>query len=177
MRTASGRGASPATLVRRGAPRVALLVLLWWALVAGYAGSWFVGAFAIAGAAAASLLLSPGGWRWSLVGALRFVPFFAYQSLVGSVDVAARALRPRLPLEPALLDYTLRLPENHARVFMADTISLLPGTLSAALKGRQLRVHTLTQGPEVLENLHELESRVAALFALELLPEDESEGQ
>ncbi|HSL00792.1 MAG TPA: Na+/H+ antiporter subunit E [Rubrobacteraceae bacterium] len=173
MRTRRGDAASPATLARRAVLRGALLALLWWALVGGDAGSWLVGAPAIVGATAASLLLSPGGWRWTPGGVLRFVPFFVYQSLVGGLDVALRALDPRLPLQPTLLDYKLRLPESPARVFMADTISLLPGTLSAVLEGRDLRVHTLTQGPEVLDNLRELERRVAALFGLELLPEDE----
>lgn len=133
-----------------------------------------IGVPAVVGATAASLLLLPaGGWRWTAGGIVRFVPFFLYQSLAGGIDVALRALHPRLPLEPTILDYKLRLPENPARVFMADTISLLPGTLSAALEDRELRVHTLTQGPEVLENLRELERRVAALFGLELLPEEE----
>jgi multicomponent Na+:H+ antiporter subunit E len=175
MRTAPGHGASLATLARRAGVRGTVMTLLWWILVGGDAGSWVIGAPAVAGATAASLALSPGGWRWTSAGVLQFVPFFVYQSLVGSVDVALRALNPRLPLQPALLDYTLRLPENHARVFMADTVSLLPGTLSAALEDRHLRVHTLTQGPEVLENLRELERRVAALFALELIHRDETE--
>ncbi len=157
----------------RAAPRAALLALLWWVLTGGDAGSWLIGAPVIVGATVASLALLPaGGWRWSPAGVLRFVPFFLWQSLVGSVDVALRALRPGLPLHPTLLDYELRLPEKPARVFMANTISLLPGTLSAELEGRRLRVHTLTQGPEVLENLRKLELRVSALFGLGPLSEE-----
>jgi multicomponent Na+:H+ antiporter subunit E len=62
----------------------------------------------------------------------------------------------------------LRLPPGSARTLFIAVISLLPGTLSAELEGRRLRVHTLIQDPAVLENLRELEIRVAALFGLEL---------
>ncbi|HSK86317.1 MAG TPA: Na+/H+ antiporter subunit E [Rubrobacter sp.] len=157
------------TLLRRAAPRVVLLALLWWVLTGGETDSWLVGSFTIAGALIVSLALLPaGGWRWTLTGVGRFVPFFLWQSLVGGLDVALRALRPARPLDPAFLEYPLGLPSDPARVFMANTVSLLPGTLSAELEGQRLRVHTLTENPKVLENLRELESRVAGLFGLEL---------
>ncbi len=169
MKATPRRGMSAGTLLRRAAPRIVSLVLLWLVLTDGVAGSWLVGAPVIAGAVILSLALLPTrGWRWTPGGVVGFIPFFIRQSLSGGVDVALRALRPGRPLHPTLLDYTLRLPENPARVFMANVISLLPGTLSAEMEGRRLRVHTLTQDPEVLENLRELEIRVAALFGLEL---------
>ncbi len=169
MKATPRRGASAGTLLRRAAPRIVPLVLVWWVLSSGDAGSWLIGAPVITGAVIVNLALLPArGWRWTPGGVVRFVPFFLRQSLSGGVDVALRALRPSRPLHPTLLDYTLRLPENPARVFMVSVISLLPGTLSAELEGRHLRVHTLIQGPAVLENLRELEIRVAALFGLEL---------
>ncbi len=169
------RGMSAGTLLRRAALKIVPLVLLWWALSGGDAGSWLIGAPAIAGAVIVSLVLLPArDWRWTPAGIVRFIPFFLRQSLGGGLDVALRALRPARPLYPAFLDYTLRLPENSARVFMSNVISLLPGTLSAEMEGRYLRVHTLTQDPEVFENLRELEIRVAALFGVELTPQEDA---
>ena len=175
MTAIHGRGVSAATLLCRTLP----LVLLWWVLSGGDAGSWLIGVPVILGATVLGLALRPsGGWRWTLTGAVRFVPFFLRQSLGGGVDVALRALRPGRPLHPAFVDYELRLAENPARVFMANVISLLPGTLSAQLEGRRLRVHTLTRGQEVPDDLQDLESRVAALFGLELTaPEEAGEAK
>lgn len=155
----------------RALPRAALLALLWWVLTGGSAESWLFGIPLIIGSTLASLALLPAGhrvWTPSLAGAARFVPFFAWQSLAGGSDVALRALRPSLPLDPDFVDYEIRLPEGPPRVFMANVTSLLPGTLGAELEGRRLLVHTLSRGPEVLENLEETEDRVAGLFGIEL---------
>ena len=162
MRAELRRDTPRGLLVRRIAPRVALLALLWWALNGDNAGSWWVGAPAIAAAA-----LSPrAGPSPTLLGTLRFVPFFLRQSLVGGADVALRALRPSLPLAPDFLEYRLRLPMGPPSAVMAATVSLLPGTLTAEIREGTLRVHTLTEGQAVERDLRELEFRVAGLFGL-----------
>lgn len=171
MRAEHRRGTPRGLLVRRIAPRAILLALLWWALTGGNVGSWWVGAPAIAAAALVGVALSPGaGPRPTLLGILRFVPFFLRQSLVGGTDVALRALRPNLPLAPAFLDYRLTLPGGPAAAVMAATVSLLPGTLTAELGENNLRVHTLTEGRAVERDLRELELRVAGLFGLDMEP-------
>jgi multicomponent Na+:H+ antiporter subunit E len=151
--------------------RVALLAGLWWILTGGELRSWIFGVPAVAAAAYLSLKLAPagGGWRWTAGGVARFVPFFLWQSLSGGVDVAWRAFRPDMPLEPDLIEYEWRLAHAPARVFMAGTVSLLPGTLSAELGDRVLRVHTLVRGPRASEGLERLEERVAALFGVEMV--------
>lgn len=95
-----------------------------------------------------------------------FAPFFLVQSLRGGVDVARRALHPRLPLNPCLVRYPLCLEEVPAQVFMANVVSLLPGTLSADLEDSVLTVHALDCALPVTEQLQALESRVARLFGL-----------
>ncbi|MDQ3315904.1 MAG: Na+/H+ antiporter subunit E [Actinomycetota bacterium] len=116
MRAELRRDTPRGLLVRRIAPRVALLALLWWALNGDNAGSWWVGAPAIAAAALVGVALSPrAGPSPTLLGTLRFVPFFLRQSLVGGADVALRALRPSLPLAPDFLEYRLRLPMGPPR--------------------------------------------------------------
>ncbi|MGA9819917.1 MAG: hypothetical protein WBQ54_23770, partial [Pseudolabrys sp.] len=42
------------------------------------------------------------------------VPGFLYQSIVAGVDVALRALNPRLPLQPGFVIYPMRLPPSAA---------------------------------------------------------------
>jgi len=142
---------------------------MWWVLTEGVVASWVVGVPVVVLAVVVSGALQPPG-RWSVSGIIRFIPFFLWHSLRGGMDVAARALHPRLPITPALVDRPWCLPPGLPRVLMANTVSLLPGTLSAELNDRCLRVHVLDhKGPYAAE-LRLIETRVAALFGLQ--PDD-----
>jgi multicomponent Na+:H+ antiporter subunit E len=136
--------------------------------------SWLVGAPVVVFAALASGALLPGV-SWSLPGIVRFVPFFLWHSLHGGVDVARRALHPRLPIAPGLLDHRWRLPPGLPRVFMANTVSMLPGTLSAELDEEFLRVHVLDQTGTFASELALIEARVARLFGLHLVADGSEE--
>lgn len=145
--------------------RVVLFALVWWILANGAMDSWGVGVPVVLVAAGISVALLPPV-SWSLIGVLRFVPFFLWRSLRGGVDVAWRALHPRLPISPTLFDYRLRLPPGLPRVFMANTVSLLPGTLSAELDDALLRIHVLDESGDFANELEALENQVAGVFGL-----------
>lgn len=104
----------------------------------------------------------------SLIGWLRFIPFFIGQSLKGGLDVAWRALHPTLPIAPRLVDYPLRLSSEEAQVFMTNITSLLPGTLGARLKDDCLQVHVLDGHGDFRTELGALEEKVATLFRIRL---------
>lgn len=145
--------------------RLAVYLLLWWALAGGSTAAWSIGAAAVGLALlAACLLPPPTPWRMTLGGAAGFVPYFCLQSLRGGIDVARRAFSPGRPLDPGLLTYPLSLPPGPARIFLLNVISLLPGTLSAELMDRQLVVHVLDR--KLDPKLERLEQHVAALFGL-----------
>jgi multicomponent Na+:H+ antiporter subunit E len=157
-------------MMLRVSARAAVLALFWWVLTGGNLESWVVGAPVVLLATVSSLLLSRRvRHHWRLTGLIGFVPFFFWRSFCGSIDVARRALLPKVLLEPAFMDYSLSLPDGVPRLFMANVVSLLPGTLSAELLGDCLKVHVLDDTAEVCEQLQSLESRVAGLFALEPL--------
>lgn len=157
------------TQLRRGVPRATGFTLLWAILTGLHPTAWGVGIPAVLIATGVSLLLLPSHhWHWHLGGLARFLPFFVWQSIRGSIDVARRALHPRCPLTPQLVAYPLRLPEGPSRIFLANTVSLLPGTLTADLEGGSLRVHTLDSSMPTHHNLQVLERRIADLFGLPL---------
>ena len=158
---------------RRLGFRTLLFALLWWILTEGTMNSWMVGAPVVLLAALASRALLPGA-SWSLTGIVRFVPFFLWRSLYGGVDVARRALHPQLQISPGLFDHRWRLPPGLPRVFMANTVSLLPGTLSAVLDEKYLRIHILDKTGDFSSELSVIEARVAGLFGLNLVA-DKSE--
>lgn len=145
--------------------RLAGFALIWGVLTGGAADTWPAGSLAVATAALVSLALRPPRpWRMRLGGAVRFVPFFFRQSLRGGLDVARRAFSPGLPLNPVLVEHPLRLPPGTARIFLLNTVSLLPGTLSADLRGDLLVVHGLDAELPLAADLRRLEALVADLF-------------
>jgi multicomponent Na+:H+ antiporter subunit E len=154
--------------------RTLLFALLWWILTQGAINSWLVGAPVVVLAVLASGWLLPA-IPWSLSGIVGFVAFFLWRSLYGGVDVARRALHPKLPISPILFDYRWRLPPGLPRVFMANTVSLLPGTLSAELGEEHLCVHVLDQSGDFISELSVVEERVASLFGLSLAADEREE--
>ncbi|MDP1647453.1 MAG: Na+/H+ antiporter subunit E [Rubrivivax sp.] len=144
------------------------IALLWWALAGG--GAWAFGAAVIVLAVAASLALQPTPRvRISLPALFPFLTFFALRSVHAGFDVARRALSPRLPIAPSLVDLRLRLPPGPSRVFLADIMSLLPGTLSADLVDDRLRLHVLDTRLPTEQGLRAAEAVVAALFGQTLI--------
>ncbi len=148
-----------------GLYRFPLFVLVWLGLTEGDLKAWGLGLVVAVLAAWASLAL-PGArpWRWKLPGLLAFIPFFLWHSLRGGVDVARRAYLPRLPLDPALVEHPLRLPDGPSRIFLVNTVNLLPGTLSAELRGNLAVIHMLDASLPAIRELQLLEAKVARLF-------------
>ena len=147
--------------------RALLFALIWWILTEGAMNSWVIGVPFIFFATLVSIVLLPS-YSWSLIGIVRFIPFFLWHSLCAGADVAKRALHPRLPISPNMYDYRWRLPPGMPRVIMANTVSLLPGTLSAELDEDYLRVHLLDQEGSFASDLMMIETRVANVFGLNL---------
>ena len=141
---------------------------LWWLLTDGDQSSWVVGAPAVALATVASVHLAGGSPFQILrvIGLGRFARFFVWESLRGGVDVARRAFHPDVPLAPGLLEHEIRLPPGPSRGLFAVTVSLLPGTLAADLNGRRLTLHVLDRDADMLRELRQLETYIAALFGL-----------
>ncbi len=147
--------------------RLAIYAVAWLALTDAEPVSWVVGAPVVGLATWASLRLRPpGGVRLSLPRALSFVPFFLWQSLKGGLDVALRVMRPGMRVAPGIATYRLRLVTPSARILFLNTLSLLPGTLSADLRGDRLIVHALdaTEGEALHAEIARLECRVAAML-------------
>lgn len=155
------RRMSAARLIARAISFAAL-----WAILGGGHG-WAIGVPVVIIAVAATSSAPPAG-HWSLSGLARFIPYFLWNSLRGGIDVAARAVHPRLPIDPTIVRYELRLDATLARVLMANTVTLLPGTLSAELHDAALEVHALNASADLAEMLDKLELRIADLFGQQL---------
>jgi multicomponent Na+:H+ antiporter subunit E len=157
-------------------PRIAIrtmfVIVLWLVVSEGDLGSLVVGVPLSVIASGVSVRLYPDRVpRLHPVGIVRFIGFFAVQSVLGGVDVALRAFRPSLPLDPADVHYRLRLPPLAPRILFINTVSLLPGTLSAQLIDDVLVIHVLDCSRPVAEELARVEERVGLIFGLDLTTE------
>ncbi len=156
---------SAVTFDSRAALTLALFAGLWWLLTVGDWSSWLIGLPVVAAAAWTARRLRPeSAGRISLRGLLRFLPFFAWESLRGGIDVASRTLAPRLRIQPGLVAYRIRLQRSDARMFFANCVSLLPGTLAADLRDDVLDVHMLDRRVDPVPELRRLELAVSGVY-------------
>ncbi|MEX3921957.1 Na+/H+ antiporter subunit E [Paraburkholderia sp. BR10872] len=106
-------------------------------------------------------LLPPVAGRVRLGALLVFVPHFLLQSLLAGIDVARRALDPRLPLRPGIVVYRVGFPPGTARNGFAIITSVLPGSLPVDETADGLVYHCLDTSKRVDEQLADEERRLA----------------
>jgi multicomponent Na+:H+ antiporter subunit E len=136
------------------APRFAFFLCIWLIIANWKIADFPVGVAASALALWISLILIPGGDV-----SLRLVPLavLAFRSLsfsiIAGVDVARRALLPRLDLNPGFVAVPLTLQPGTSRNAFLVHQSLQPGTLPAGVEGDQLQVHCLDTSQPVIESV------------------------
>lgn len=64
---------------------------------------------------------------------LYYIPLFTYYCLLANFDVAYRVLHPALPIEPGIVKVKTTLTNTTAKVALANSITLTPGTLSVEM--------------------------------------------
>ena len=149
----------------RHIPNVAVFAALWALLSGGAVNSWVVGLPAVFITAWAAARLQAGSsWDFSFIGLFRLLPFFIFESLRGGIDVASRTLAPKVRIAPGFSTYNTQLKKLQARVFFANCICLLPGTLAADWQGEQLTVHLLDNKQDPTPQLRRLESAVGFIY-------------
>lgn len=98
---------------------------------------------------------------WRLV---MFAVWIAGRILVASVQLAVIALSPKMPLDPCTVRFRTELRRPMARALLANSISLVPGTLTVDIEGDEFVVHALA--PDQVDDLvsGRLQNRVARVF-------------
>lgn len=92
-------------------------------------------------------LLNPLRWFWLLV----YIPYFFYYCIKANLDVAYRVLHPDVPIRPGIVRVRTSLQSNLGKTFLANSITLTPGTLTVDMIGSDLYVHWInvrTDDPE-----------------------------
>jgi multicomponent Na+:H+ antiporter subunit E len=72
------------------------------------------------------IVFNPRRWFWFLL----YLPVFFYYCLKANLDVMYRVIHPATPIRPGIVKVHTDLKTNLARTFLANSITLTPGTLS-----------------------------------------------
>lgn len=76
---------------------------------------------------------------------------FIWQLLLANIDVARRVLSPKIPLNPGIVKVETKLKGDFAKLSLANSITLTPGTLSMDVDNENLYVHTVNVKGETEE--------------------------
>jgi len=144
-----------------------LVLWLIWMLLAGFSTE-----EAILGGAA-SLILAliiarfvPFSFGIGIVWqAIRFIaiyfPLFLYKMVLSNIDVAYRVLSPRMPINPRIVKVPTNLKGDVAKLILANSITLTPGTLSLDVEDDGVLVHWINASGE---NGEEYQSKISRDF-------------
>ena len=90
---------------------------------------------------------APASARWLVVSLFRllaYFPWLAYQIVVSNVHVVYLVLHPRMPIYPSLVEFDTSLESEYARVLLAQSITVTPGTVTIDASEGKLLVHCLS---------------------------------
>jgi len=142
--------------------RGGLLFVLWLLLMpSAKPADLAVGLIAVvAGAFASMRLLPPEAGHLRLGALFGFMPHFLWQSVLAGVDVARRALSPRMPLNPGFIVYRVGFRPGLARNEFASITSLLPGSVPVGDSEDSMVYHCLDVDEPVAEQMAAEEARL-----------------
>lgn len=106
-------------------------------------------------------------WGGSFTVFFRFMgylPWLFYQIILANLHVAKMVLHPRMPIEPAIIQFKTKLKSGISQTTLANSITLTPGTITVDIRDGKYFVHALTK--KVASDLlsGEMEKRVASIY-------------
>lgn len=101
---------------------------------------------------------------------LKYLVWLLWNMVKANLQVAWIILHPRLPVDPMFLVFRTSLESDLARVLMANSITLTPGTVTVDLKDDQFLVHALAPATAGALTGGELQNVVGAVFGQGLQP-------
>ncbi|MEW6675979.1 MAG: Na+/H+ antiporter subunit E [Nitrospirota bacterium] len=96
---------------------------------------------------------------------IKYIPWLIYQIILANIHVAKLALNPRMPIQPSLITFRVKLKKGISLLTFGNSITLTPGTITADIRGGEYYiVHALDR--KVADDLltGEMENRVAHIF-------------
>ena len=76
-------------------------------------------------------------WFW----ALAYIPMFTWEMAKANFDVAYRVLSPKMPIKPGIVKVRSSLKTSFAKVILANSITMTPGTITVDVIDEDLYIH------------------------------------
>lgn len=138
-----------------------------WSFVVGQATlyAFLLGFFCALAVAWVDLHRSPPAARYfPWVRLVLYVPWLIVRMVQSGWHVTRLILHPRLPIDPQIISYKPRLRQPAGLVLLGNSITLMPGTITAEIASDQLLVHAIDpqSGEDIVSG--KLEGRVAQMF-------------
>jgi len=70
-----------------------------------------------------------------------YLPYFIFKLIEANIDLAKIVLNPKLPINPGFISITTGLEGDVAKLMLANSITLTPGTLTIDVEGQDLLIH------------------------------------
>ncbi len=96
--------------------------------------------------------LQPSRYFWSLV----YLFIFIWECIKANFDVAYRVLHPDLPIRPGIVKINLSLKSDIARMMLANSITMTPGTITVDIVDDDIYVHWIyvrSDDPKICKKL------------------------
>jgi multicomponent Na+:H+ antiporter subunit E len=81
--------------------------------------------------------LQPSRYFWSVI----YLFVFIWECIKSNFDVAYRVLHPDLPIKPGIVKVKMTLKTDMARMMLANSITMTPGTITVDIIGDYIYVH------------------------------------
>ena len=105
---------------------------------------------------------SVDGISW--VSFFLYLPWLGAQIVLANLHVARVVLSPNLPVNPSLVRTPVNESNTYARLVLANSITLTPGTVSLDLTEKEIVVHALTSTTAASVQTGEMYRRVERIF-------------
>jgi len=93
-------------------------------------------------------LIQPKRYGWFLV----YLVVFIWECIKANIDVAYRVLHPAMPIRPGIVKVKTTLKSDMAKMLLANSITMTPGTISVDIIDDYLYIHWIyirSEDPEV----------------------------
>ncbi len=85
-----------------------------------------------------------------------YLPVFFWEMFKANFDVAYRVIHPRMPIRPGIVAIKTELKTDIGKLFLANSITLTPGTLTMDVRGEYLFIHWINVKDEEVERASEI---------------------
>ncbi|MDY6913117.1 MAG: Na+/H+ antiporter subunit E [Planctomycetota bacterium] len=124
-----------------------LSVFALWILLFLSLDPWVIGAGVVIAAIIAAVLgrvcpatykaLNPIRWLFFAI----YLPYFLFYCVKANIDVMLRVIAPDVPIRPGIVKVRTTLTGEMAKTFLANSITLTPGTLTVDIDGQDMYIH------------------------------------